>query len=409
MVLLAACLCFAAAAVERPLYESELIFPPETWHNHASCIVETAQGDFLVCWFHGSGERTADDVKVEGAWLRRGRKSWSPRFTMADTPGYPDTNPCLFIDPRGRLWLLWPTILANRWETALMKYRIASKYAPDGPPRWEIDAVLHLTPGTNFAVQANAFWETAESWARQNPSPELPADKVEAYFAGLRARAADKLYRRLGWMTRAHPFVLDGRRLIVPLYSDGFDCSLMAITDDWGQSWRASTPLMGLANIQPSIVQRNDGSLYTLMRDNGPPPQRLMQSESRDRGETWSAVTDSEVPNPGSGAEVIRLRNGHWALIGNDTEDGRHRLAVWISDDEGRSWKWRRNLESDPPGPEAGSYSYPSLIQARDGSLHASYSHHLNKRTLPKDVDGDPAGKSIKHAHFNEAWVRQGN
>jgi hypothetical protein len=66
-------------------------------------------------------------------------------------------------------------------------------------------------------------------------------------------------------------------------------------------------------------------------------------------------------------------------------------------------------LELDQSGPEAGSYSYPSLLQARDGSLHASYSYHLNKRSLPKDVDGDPAGKSIKHAHFNEAWVQQGD
>lgn len=387
------------------LYEAELIFPPETWHNHASCIVETAKGDLLVCWFHGSGERTADDVKIEGAWLRRGKKSWSPRFTMADTVGYPDTNPAMFIDPHGRLWLLWPTILANRWETALMKIRIASEFAPGRPPRWETDCVLHITPGTNFEAQAKAFWNAAESRALQAPSPGMSADKIRTYFGELRARAAEKLSRRLGWMTRAHPFVLDGRRLIVPLYSDGFDCSLMAITDDWGQTWHTSTPLMGLANIQPSIVQRSDGSLYTLMRDNGPPPQRLMQSESRDRGETWSPVTDSEIPNPGSGAEVIRLRNGHWAFIGNDTEDGRHQLAVWISDDEGRTWKWRRNLESDSPGPEAGSYSYPSLIQARDGTLHATYSHHHHRRTLPKDVDGDPAGKSIKHVRFNEAWV----
>jgi hypothetical protein len=37
---------------------------------------------------------------------------------MADTPGYPDTNPARFIGSQKRLWLLWPTILANRWETA---------------------------------------------------------------------------------------------------------------------------------------------------------------------------------------------------------------------------------------------------------------------------------------------------
>ena len=145
------------------------------------------------------------------------------------------------------------------------------------------------------------------------------------------------------------------------------------------------------------------------MRDNGPPPKRLHQSSSVDRGETWSEVTDSTQPNPGSGAEVIRLRNGDWLLISNDTERGRQSLAVQISDDEGITWKWKRHLESDPAGAEAGAYHYPSIIQAKDGTLHVSYSYHHHRRSLPKDVDGDPAGKSIKHAHFNEAWVRDGD
>src|SRR5579862_5264435 len=95
----------APPAAEAPFYDSELIFPLEHWHNHASCIVEAPNGDLLVCWFHGSGERQADDVKIEGARLRQGNRQWSPRFTMADTPGYPDTNCTMFIDPQGRLWL----------------------------------------------------------------------------------------------------------------------------------------------------------------------------------------------------------------------------------------------------------------------------------------------------------------
>jgi hypothetical protein len=328
---------------------------------------------------------------------------------MADTPGYPDTNCTMFIDPQGRLWLLWPTILANRWETALMKYRISSDYRRDGSPRWEISEVLHVTPGPEFAAAISNYVEKVEAGPSALAIPEEMRDRVSGYLQNLRTQAGDKLGRRLGWMTRAHPFILDGKRLIVPLYSDGFDCSLMAITDDWGQRWHTSAPLLAAGNIQPSIVRRKDGSLYTLMRDNGPPPKRLHQSESHDRGETWSAVTDSALPNPGSGAEITSVRNGHWVLISNDTERHRNSLAVQISDDEGRTWKWKRHLEFDEPGPEAGSYHYPSIIQARDGTLHASYSYHLAKKTLPKDVDGDPAGKSIKHAHFNEAWVMQGD
>ena len=408
---LAAQVCGAAArnAADpgNPFLESELIFPLEHWHNHASCIVEAPNGDLLVCWFHGSGERTADDVKIEGARRRKGAKAWSPRFTMADTPGYPDTNCTMFIDPQGRLWLLWPTILANRWETALMKYRISSRYRRDGPPEWEVNEVLHLTPGPGFAAAVSNYVHTVEAmptWL----VPEEMGQRLQEYLKDLRTKAADKLSQRLGWMTRAHPLVLDAQRLIVPLYSDGFNCSLMAISDDWGTNWHTSTPLMAAGNIQPSIVRRKDGSLYMLMRDNGPPPKRLHQSESRDRGETWSPVTDSKQPNPGSGAEVISLRNGHWVLISNDTERGRHSLAVQCSDDEGRTWKWKRHLEFDEPGSEAGSYHYPTIIQAKDGSLHASYSYHLAKKTLAKGADGKAAAKSIKHAHFNEAWVMQG-
>ncbi len=391
--------------VEEPFLTSELIFPLEKWHNHASCIIETPKGDLLVCWFHGSGERTADDVKIEGARLRKGSHVWSPRFTMADTPGYPDTNPCMFIDPESRLWLLWPTILANRWETALMKYRTTKHFDKNGCPQWETSEVLHLTPGEDFQAAVEGFLKEAQS----RPLPEDTKERAEKYFQSLRTQAADKLSRRLGWMTRAHPFVLGGKRLIVPLYSDGFSFSLMAITDDWGQSWHTSSPLIGLGNIQPSIVQKADGSLFTLMRDNGPAPKRLHKSVSQDRGETWSEVTDSDLPNPGSGAEVNKLKNGHWILISNDTERGRNSLAVQISEDEGMSWRWKRHLEYEKPGPEAGSYHYPSIIQARDGSLHASYSYHLAKKNLPKDVDGDPSAKSIKHAHFNEAWVQAGD
>jgi predicted neuraminidase len=183
----------------------------------------------------------------------------------------------------------------------------------------------------------------------------------------------------------------------------------MAYTDDWGATWKSSAPLVGPGNIQPSIVKRNDGSLYTLMRDNGPPPKRLHQSESRDGGATWTPVVDSQLPNPGSGAEVIGLRGGRWALVYNDTELGRHSLAVALSDDEGRTWKWKRHLEYDAPGPDAGKFHYPSIIQSRDGTLHASYSHHVGENTAPKDAEGKPRSKSIKHAHFNEEWVMEGD
>jgi hypothetical protein len=57
----------------------------------------------------------------------------------------------------------------------------------------------------------------------------------------------------------------------------------------------------------------------------------------------------------------------------------------------------------------AGSYHYPSVIQARDETLHVSYSFHQKKSETPLESAGRPASESIKHAHFNEAWIRQGD
>lgn len=389
--------------IPRTFLTTELIFPLEHWHNHSSMVAESPNGDLIVSWFHGSGERQADDVRIEGARLKKGAREWSPRFTMADTPGYPDTNCTIFIDPRQRLWLLWPTILANEWHTALMKVRVSSNYLKDGPPVWESSEVMHLTPGQEFVDEVDHVMAEWEKELTVTPIAQQP--RLRKYIAEIRQQAGDKLSRRLGWMTRAHPFLLDGQRMIVPLYSDGFSFSLMAISDDWGATWKTSRPLIGKGNIQPSIVRKSDGTLYTLMRDNGPAPKRLHQSYSRDRGETWSPVTDSSLPNPGAGAEIIGLRNGHWALIFNDTEIGRNRLAVAISDDEGQTWRWKRYLENDPAGPSGGQYHYPSIMQARDGSLHATYSYHLAREGAPLDAAGRPRHKSIRHAHFNEAWV----
>ena len=87
-------------SARQPFLRSELVFPLEHWHNHASMIVEAPNGDLLVDWFHGSGERTADDVVIRGARLKKGAKAWSAPFLLADTPGYPDTNATMFIDPR---------------------------------------------------------------------------------------------------------------------------------------------------------------------------------------------------------------------------------------------------------------------------------------------------------------------
>jgi hypothetical protein len=60
-----------------------------------------------------------------GARLKKGKERWSEPFEMADVPDFPDINPAMFIDPRGKLWLTWYTVIANQWSTSLLKYRVS--------------------------------------------------------------------------------------------------------------------------------------------------------------------------------------------------------------------------------------------------------------------------------------------
>ncbi len=422
-----------------PLYRAMEVFEPIDLHVHGPSVVELPNGDLLAAWFEGSGERWADDVLIRGARLRKGESSWSEPFDLADTPGFPDINPVLFIDGRDRLWLLWYTVLANLWETSLPKYRISTNYMmAQGPPAWDWQEVLHVKPGDSAerGVQpgdrfVRAVREKTEAYreyleaigflGEESDDPEgnwarwdLRVERALARAAGTDLMREGHLYhedgthtnremgfplmRRIGWQSYNKPVFLEGGRMILPLYSDGFSFSLMAITDDWGESWTFSEPIVGLGNIQAAIAMKADGALVAYMRDNGPPPKRLHVSASRDRGETWSRVEYSELPNPGSGCDLVTLRNGRWLLVYNDTERGRHSLAAAVSDDEGKTWRWKRRLEHDPRGDEANRSHYPAVIQGTDGTLHVVYSYHYA---------GRPGHRTIKYARFNEAWVRE--
>src|SRR2546429_9876730 len=95
----------AATATAEPVHRAELVFPLHPKHNHAPGIVELPNGDLLVSWYRGSGERNADDVAVYGARKRFDESQWSDAFLMADTLGFPDCNTSMMIDRRKRLWL----------------------------------------------------------------------------------------------------------------------------------------------------------------------------------------------------------------------------------------------------------------------------------------------------------------
>lgn len=373
----------APAVLDQPratLIASEFVFPLNERHNHAPGIVEFANGDLLVSWYRGSGERQADDVAVYGAWKRSGQSEWSEPFVMADQPGFPDCNTCMHLDERNRLWLFWPTIIANSWESCLTRYRYADDVSADGPPRWQGEGLVLLKPD-DFGQQADRV--ISQLIEQQFPQP-LP-ERLERALESARAKLPQKLYQRLGWQPRCKPTVLPSGRILLPLYTDTFSVSIMAISDDQGATWFASQPLLGFGNIQPAVLRRDDGTLIAYMRNNGPGGRTLV-SQSVDEGISWSVAESSDVPNAGSGLDGVRLKDGRWVLIANDIPEGRNRLSLLMSDDEGRSWKWRLALEDQA----SGSYHYPAIIQGRDGKLQVVYSYFVEGGKTMKYVKLDP-------------------
>jgi len=413
------------------------LFPLTKDHAHGSTIVELPNGDLLAAWFQGSGERWADDVRIMGSRLNRGSSSWSQPFTMADVPDFPDINPVLFLDNKEQLWLVWYTVIANQWSTSLPTYRISNNYMQKtGAPEWEWQQVLFVKPGDKAERGIHPDDIFVKSVERQvdaygkyvidsMDANEQLQKQWERWKSDLMSKAGGKdmmrkghyidadgervegslgypYFRRVGWQTKNKAVFMDHGRMILPLYSDGFSFSLMAVTDDGGAHWQFSEPLVAPGNIQPSIAIKRDGTLVAYMRDNGPPPKRLMISESQDRGMLWSMVRDSELPNEGSGADIVTLKNGNWVLAYNDTEEGRHSLAVSLSTDEGRTWSHTRHLELDKRDHQfATQSSYPTIIEGGEGIIHIIYSSHR------RDMKGQ-ANETIKYARISEEWIMKG-
>ena len=135
--------------------------------------------------------------------------------------------------------------------------------------------------------------------------------------------------------------------------------------------------------IQPSILKLNatphsdqrsekDGRLQVLMRTHN---ARLATSFSSDNGDTWTPVTLSDVENNQSGTDAVTLSDGTHVLIYNNfatlplTKKGpRTPLSIATSED-GTHWRHALTLEDSP----IDQYSYPAIIQGRDGKLHCVY------------------------------------
>jgi alpha-L-rhamnosidase len=147
------------------------------------------------------------------------------------------------------------------------------------------------------------------------------------------------------------------------------------LSDDNGKTWRKTDFVKadsGVLAIQPTILVLPDGRLEALCRTRS---RFIGVTFSNDNGETWSKLELIETPNNNSGIDAVNLKDGSYALICNDwpiekdkTKGARTPISLMRSTD-GLKWTHWLTLEDSP----ISQYSYPSIIQTKDGHIHVVY------------------------------------
>ncbi len=304
---------------------------------HAPTVVEAAPGRLLVAWFAGTYEGHPDAA----IWLSsREGGAWAKPVRVADEPGVSHFNPVLFQDRRGTIWLFYkvgPSVSA--WTGA---YRTSE----DGGRSWAPPVALPagLTgPAKNKPITlangdilCGASAETWRSWAcwveistdggaRWSRHGPIPAPGAGGYDA-------------------------EGERLVSAVW-DAASATLLLPQDFLGV-------------IQPALWEYAPGHVKMLMRAT----RRVgyvCSTTSDDHGRSWSPARLTDVPNPNSGLDALRLGDGRIVLACNPVAEGRTPLSLLVSEDNGETWPGRLDLETDE-----GEFSYPSVVQAGDGRVH---------------------------------------
>ncbi len=327
-------LCVACTSVhaqtkpwKKGIVTEEFVFDKAPFpESHAATIAETTKG-LVVAWFGGTKERNPD-VEI---WVSRKVKGkWTAPVSVAtgiqnDTLRYPTWNPVLYQIPNGDLLLFY-------------------KIGPS-PSTWK---------GWMKRSKNNGI-----TWSESNALPEG--------FIG---------------PVKNKPVLLSGGKLISPSSTEGHGGRIhFEISNDFGKTWRMVGPIndgKDFNAIQPSILIHKDGKLQILTRSKS---RAILESWSADKGETWSPLVPTTMPNNASGDDAVTLKDGRHLLVynhalapGGEPKGPRTPLNVALSKD-GKTWFAAAIIEDSP----ISQYSYPAVIQGTDGMVHIVYTWRRQK------------------------------
>lgn len=311
---------------------------------HCATLATLPDGTLLTAWFGGSFE-TASDVVILASELEPSADDWSPPRVIVQVPNHALGQPVFLVRPNGELWLFFDVIMGGA------------------------------------SVQSAAFnaMPPLTDWKRAQPFWQCSTDNGKTW------EQSQQLFDYPGLMFRSRPMNLSGR-IIFPVYDENTWQSRMMISDDDGKTWRLTEPITTpQGNIHACVVQLSDQRLLAYMRTGGKGGV-IWRAESRDAGDTWSQPTATNLPNPNSGIDLLRLRSGALVLAYNPSDHARTPLCVALAEED-EQWKWQRTLEDTPA-----EFSYPTLAQTNDGQIHLVYTYQR---------------EHIQYTSFTEDWLRQ--
>ncbi len=333
---------------QQGVVNSQLLYPLDekpTAQCHASTIIETKDG--LMCAFFAGTHEGNKDVGIRVAHYRNGSWSWPVEVVnglVSDSVRHPTWNPVLFRPKGGPIYLFYKvgSFIDSWWGAYTTSY--------DEGRTWSKPVVMgkHEVVGDLLGPVKNKAVQLADGTIISPTSLER----------------------------RGTPNGRDWR-----IYFE--------ISKDNGKTWRVVPPIndgVEYDAIQPSVLIHKNGDLQIIARTI---QDVLVTSWSKDKGETWSKLESTGLPNPNAGTDAVTLKDGRHLLVYNhSTKQGaepkdRNILNVAISAD-GKNWKTVTTLENEPIW---AGYSYPAVIQTSDGKVHITYTY--SRRTI-KHVVLDP-------------------
>ncbi len=165
-------------------------------------------------------------------------------------------------------------------------------------------------------------------------------------------------------------------------------------TRDFGRTWERTPPLHDgkeIQAIQPSLLFLGGNQLLALGRSR---QDRVFEILSEDGGKTWGEIQLGSLPNNNSGTDAVTLADGTHLIVYNHIGGtpgkwgGKRSPLNLAASKDGRTWQAALVLENEP-----GEYSYPAIVQTKDGLVHLTYTW---KRQKVKHVVVDPSKLSPK-------------